>query len=393
MIPARRLALALSLVLCLGTAAVWFLLPRSVATPPPTPAPAPARPAAVPIGRQVVEPLPAHAAPLPSSTEPAGTDWVELNNEATTDLVVGDLTGAIAKLERCHAAEPQNVIFRNNLAEALVRLARAEHERGRQAEAIAHLERAIELAPTRPDLAVLQRLVERWKRELELESDDWTEESSRFELTFDTDRSDILHHSHEVLEHLEETFDDLVRWLGQDPWVVRAPIRVLLYDPEDFDRLTGLGDWAAGVFDGAVRVSVRDLEAGAAWRSVLVHELVHAFVNEIAGSRVPGWLNEGLAQLLEGVPGDPERMTALLRGHEPFPLESLAGSLAGWEDPVAIRRAYAQSYLFAAYLRSTYGDEALRRTLFGSGRGETPAAAFEAWSGVPLALAFEDWRR
>src|SRR5206468_3284909 len=122
------------------------------------------------------------------------------------------------------------------------------------------------------------------------------------ELSFDTDREDILHHSHEVLEYLEESYEDLVRWFGTDPFAKGPRIRVVLYRRADFDRMTGLGDWAAGVFDGVVRVSLEDLAAGQAWRAVLVHELVHAFVQSLGGPAVPGWLNEGLAQLLEHRP-------------------------------------------------------------------------------------------
>lgn len=386
-----RLALLLLASASLGAAA-WILLRPVPASPGPEARPS--EPAPLPLGRQAVVPLSAHAAQraAPAGTG-AGTDWVELNNEATTDLVVGDLAAAVDKLERCHAAEPDNAVFRNNLVEALVRLARAEHGRGRLAEALEPLERALALGSARTDREALERLRERWLRERELGSDDWTEGSSRFELTFDTERSDILNRSHEVLEHLERSFDELLRWFGEDPFEARTPIRVLLYDPADFDRLTGLGDWAAGVFDGAVRVSVRDLSAGAGWRAVLVHELVHAFLHALAGEAVPGWLNEGLAQLLEGGPLDLARLRARVRGHEPYPLASLAGSLAAWKEPEAIQRAYAQSLLFVLYLRTTYGEEALRRMVFGARDGTSPAAAFEAWSAVPLELAFEDWKR
>ena len=322
----------------------------------------------------------------------ASDGWVELNNEAATDMTAGDLTAAVAKLERCHAAAPENSIFAGNLAEALVRLARSEHERGELESAVEHLARALLLGEARADVEVLRRILERWRRELELGLDDWTEGSSRFDLAFDTDRGDILHHSHEVLEHLELTYDDLVRWFGQDPFPGGPAIRVVLYDPEDFDRLTGLGDWAAGVFDGVVRISVSDLTRGLGWREVLVHELVHAFVQALSGSTVPGWLNEGLAQMHEGRAGDRARARERLRGAELFPLERLGGSLAGWDDSAAIGRAYAQSLLFVEYLRATYGDEALRRMLLAIGRGRAPEESFEEWTKVALEVAFQDWR-
>lgn len=377
----------------LGAAAIglWSLArerPEPAAPEPVTNAPVP-----LVVERHRVLPGSSPAAARANSPPAAGVpSWVELNNEATNDLARGDLALAVDKLERCREGSPENGVFTGNLVEALVRLARLEHERGQLESAVEHLARAIELGTEREDLAVLQRILARWRSELELGRDDWTEGSNRFELTYDTDREDILHHSHEILEHLEMCYDDLVRWFGSDPLVGGAAIRVVLYGPEDFDRLTGLGDWAAGVFDGVVRVSVHDLAGGQDWRAVLRHELVHAFVQGLARHDVPGWLNEGLAQILENRPGEVARAQRLLSKEELVPLERLVGSLAGWNDSAAIARAYAQSLLFVDYLRQTYGDEALRRLLLGLGLGRTPEDAFLEWTSVSLAVAFEDWR-
>jgi len=390
-VPLTRLLVFL-LLPCAALLAVWSLTRHS----------APDLPVAAPevrvqprlAERHSLAPVPGSAAPRPESApRPAvGDAWVELNNEATNDLTAGDLPAAVTKLERCHEAVPENAVFTGNLVEALVRLSKHEHERGDLENAVAHLSRAVALGGEREDIDVLRRILERWQRELELGRDDWTEGSSRFELAFDTDRADILHHSFEVLEHLELTYDDLVRWFGEDPLPNGPPIRVVLYDPEDFDRLTGLGDWAAGIFDGVVRISVSNLTRGQGWREVLVHELVHAFVQARCGNAVPGWLNEGLAQLLEGRPSELAHARERLQGVELFPLERLAGSLAGWEDSTAIGRAYAQSLLFVEYLRATYGEDALRRMLAGIPAGHAPEQSFQEWTHVALEVAFQDWR-
>jgi len=392
----KKLPLA-HLLVCLALSGVALLVvwsltrPRAPDVPAQAPGPVPVQPRLA--ERHALAPLPGVAAPRPVNPAAAVVDaWVELNNEATNDLTAGDLQAAVTKLERCHDAVPESPVFRGNLVEALVRLSKREHERGELENAVAHLSRAVTLGGEREDIEVLRRILERWQRELELGSDDWKEGSGRFELAFDTDRADILHHSHEVLEHLELSYDDLVRWFGVDPLPDGPAIRVVIYGPEDFDHLTGLGDWAAGVFDGVVRISVTDLTRGQGWREVLVHELVHAFVQARCGSAVPGWLNEGLAQLLEGRPSEIVRARERLQGAELYPLASLAGSLAGWEDSAAIGRAYAQSLLFVAYLRETYGDEALRRMLAGIREGRSPAQGFQDWTHVALDVAFQDWR-
>jgi len=388
-----RLVLLLCSLVATAVLLAWWLRPAAEPGPPAAVAEGIGEPEPRALERRTLEAVPL-AAPRPTPAAPVYSErgerstWSVLNDEAIQDLTEGDLVAAVEKFARCAQAEPGREVFANNLAEALVRLSKDEHDRGRVADAVTHLARAVELVPEREDIDVLKDILERWRRELELGQDDWTEGSNRFELSFDTDRGDLLHHSHEVLEHLERSYEDLRRWFGADPLADGTVLRVVLYDSADFDRLTGLGDWAGGVFDGVLRVSVDDLMAGDAWRSVLVHELVHAFLQSLAGGAVPGWLNEGVAQLLENRPGVVERARARLAGTELFSLATLSGSLATWQDANAIARAYAESLAFVDYLRRTYGDEALRRMLTGT----PPAEAFHAWTNVELELAFEDWQ-
>ena len=76
-------------------------------------------------------------------------------------------------------------------------------------------------------------------------------------------------------------------------------LRVVLYRAEDFTRLTGLGHWAGGVFDGTIRVPIGAEGVDPRLDGVLRHELSHAFVERLGGGACPAWLKEGLAQILE----------------------------------------------------------------------------------------------
>ncbi len=116
---------------------------------------------------------------------------------------------------------------------------------------------------------------------------------------------------------------------------------------------------------------------------------MHAFAHEVGGGSVPGWLNEGLAQYLEGPERPLEAARRRLAGHELFPLERLEGNLAGWSDPEAIARAYAQSLLLVDLIAGQYGEEALRRMVAGCEEERTPAESFEAWTSVPLRFVEE----
>ena len=196
-----------------------------------------------------------------------------------------------------------------------------------------------------------------------------------------------------MLDHLERAYEELFRWFGSDPVreTGRPAIRVVLYRREEFGRLTGLGDWAGGAFDGVVRVAVEDLGAEEErWKRVLTHELVHVFAHELGGPSVPGWLNEGLAQYLES----PERSRSLRAADQRlgavlFPLERLQGSLASWSDPEDIGRAYAQSLLLVDRIAQEYGEEALRRMVVGCADGVPPETSFRNWASVELAFVLE----
>jgi tetratricopeptide (TPR) repeat protein len=79
-----------------------------------------------------------------------------------------------------------------------------------------------------------------------------------------------------------------------------VPVPVVLYSNEQFRDVTRAPDWAAGAFDGIVRIPVRDALADPAELDrVIAHEFTHAVVHSLAVRGVPVWLNEGLATVLE----------------------------------------------------------------------------------------------
>jgi hypothetical protein len=81
------------------------------------------------------------------------------------------------------------------------------------------------------------------------------------------------------------------------------PVRsvpVVLYTREQFRDVTRAPVWAAGVFDGSIRIPVRGaLDSVKGLERVLAHEFTHALIHSIAPRGVPTWLNEGLAAALE----------------------------------------------------------------------------------------------
>ncbi len=311
--------------------------------------------------------------------------WIELNNQARELLEAGQHEEAVRLLEACRAAQPEDDVFRRNLAEALFRLSTVRHDEALIEPAIAHLARAFEIAPERTELA---DLLERWRREAALAENDTFAPGNYFRVEYDGDRNDLLRHNQEILDFLEGggryqagAYETLRGFFRADPVLQSGErIRIVLYDRAEFDRLTGLGDWAGGVFDGVIRVAVDDLEQERGrWERILRHELAHAFVRTLGGDDVPGWLNEGLAQLLEEEKPSLSLARAQIAGHELFPLERLHASLATWSDPEEIGRAYAQSLVFVAFLRDAAGEDALLALLASCKQG-----APQELAGVPL---------
>ena len=78
-------------------------------------------------------------------------------------------------------------------------------------------------------------------------------------------------------------------------------ITVILYTREQFRDITQSPEWAAGAFDGRIRLPVQGaLQNRAQFERVLSHEFTHALIQSVASRGVPFWLHEGLAVCFEG---------------------------------------------------------------------------------------------
>ncbi len=203
-----------------------------------------------------------------------------------------------------------------------------------------------------------------------------TRSSAHFELHQDVaiDESGGFHGSRRfeqlVLEALEEAHQRLGDLLGLRP---RQRIQVQVYDAGVFDAEFApyFRFQAAGFYAGGIRV-----RAGSAVDRALVrclrHELVHAALDlEAPGLRLPGWLNEGLAEWfearLDGVRG-PESwqqdfLVAAARRGALFSLAQLSSPGFAGMGPEAAQLAYLQSYAFVAWLAEARGERELGRML------------------------------
>lgn len=359
----------------------------------PSPAPPVVKPAPAPI---VVAPMGERRAVLLEPRDGAKVQgdapWVAANNAGVRLLDGGDVAAAIERFEFAltQLGDADGTVARSNLAEALARRARTLADARAWDDALASLERAVELDPQRTDLAAwLVRL----RDERAVEGDFASYSSQRFELSFDGERSAILGGAQRAIDVLEAAYGEYWLFFGHDAVANGERIAVVLYSPEQFHALTGLGHWAGGAYDGRVRVPVADFDGDEArWTNTLWHEVAHAFLHDIAPRGLPGWLDEGLAQYLE--PGGVEaaaRARASLSPEALHPLAALEGAFNALGDQGAIRRGYAQALAFTDHLVRTHGEHVVRELVFGLGRDVDVATRFRELVGFDLAVAHQDF--
>jgi tetratricopeptide (TPR) repeat protein len=359
----------------------------------PSPAPPVVKPAPAPI---VVAPMGERRAVLLEPRDGAKVQgdapWVAANNAGVRLLDGGDVAAAIERFEFAltQLGDADGTVARSNLAEALARRARTLADARAWDDALASLERAVELDPQRTDLAAwLVRL----RDERAVEGDFASYSSQRFELSFDGERSAILGGAQRAIDVLEAAYGEYWLFFGHDAVANGERIAVVLYSPEQFHALTGLGHWAGGAYDGRVRVPVADFDGDEArWTNTLWHEVAHAFLHDIAPRGLPGWLDEGLAQYLE--PGGVEaaaRARASLSPEALHPLAALEGAFNSLGDQGAIRRGYAQALAFTDHLVRTHGEHVVRELVFGLGRDVDVATRFRELVGFDLAVAHQDF--
>lgn len=120
------------------------------------------------------------------------------------------------------------------------------------------------------------------------------EQSYHFALEFDgnPNRNDIL----EALSVLEVAYDSLCNLFDFRP---ENKMQLVLYESKEFQGGT-LPNWAGAVFDGKLRVPVKMMRYRSLYRPTLFHELTHLFVQSMSYTRIPSWVNEGIAQVIDG---------------------------------------------------------------------------------------------
>ena len=101
-----------------------------------------------------------------------------------------------------------------------------------------------------------------------------------------------------ALSYLLEAYLDIGKKFRYYPL---SEIVVILYNPDQFAKVTGSNGFVAGLYDGKIRVkSSHRLSNDNFMRKVLWHEYTHVVIRYLTNDGCPFWLNEGLAQSFSG---------------------------------------------------------------------------------------------
>lgn len=275
-------------------------------------------------------------------------------------------------------------------AEMQVLYADVLESEGAYDDAVRHLEKAAEAPADKIDQKAVQQRLASMKARAKENAFQQVETSRNFRLLYRAgDHEDLVSFA---LQTLEDALDEYIENFAMRP--PPAPIEVIFYPAGNFRSIAvGGPEWAEGLFDGRMRIPIRDETLAShnvsMLREVLRHELVHALFSLASDARnLPSWFEEGMAQRLScATPGCgafqfPPTPGAFLTSQSFFtPYTSFDAFRAG--------RAYRQSLYLIFSIERLYGDTALRRLAGGVGVATDPSS-----DGLlkPLDVTFESLR-
>ena len=187
------------------------------------------------------------------------------------------------------------------------------------------------------------------------------------------------------------------------PWPDNIQIYAYASVLEMQDTLMFSGDsssWVAGHADPELGIIVVSLPPGPEQileiRRQIPHEMVHILLYDKMGSnysKLPRWLNEGLASTAELYP-NPDFQLLLDKAHERDALIPIRELSSGFPiDAANFQLAYAEAYAFTWYLQQTYGTETIETLIQAYTDGMDFEAGVQAAFETSINGLDSDWRQ
>ena len=320
------------------------------------------------------------------------------HSAAMFELSRGDVEHALTDERTALTYEPEQPVLLMNVA--YMHLRRSEYK-----QSLEYLDRAKRVAPDNADVAKLSgwayyglnkvdQAVAEWKRAMALRADPEVKaalekaqrdkqeeesykenESAHFNLKYNGAAEPSL--ARDVLHTLERHFSEIESELNYTP---PDSIGVILYTQQAFADITQAPRWVGALNDGRIRVPVQGLSGvNSELSRVLKHELTHSFIKQKTRGLAPTWIQEGLAQWMEGKRSGENGavLEQIYREGHAAPLGRLEGSWMGLDSNSA---GYAYSWALAnvEYIVQADGMGDVERILERIAAGESTEAALRA---------------
>jgi hypothetical protein len=249
---------------------------------------------------------------------------------------------------------------------------------GKVTEAVKVLETAQKYTPEDKDVA---DLLTKWRPEARQQNDLYEARGAHFSVLFQGPADDLA--ARRIVELLEAAYWRIGGVLSTYP---SEAVAVVLYTRDQFRAASSAPDWAAGLYDGRIKIpTVGALQNPEALKRLLAHEFTHAVIAQIAGAAVPKWLNEGLAELLES--DDSSYVDGVLKGTtKRLSFAQLQSDFATL-PPTDVPLAYAQSAFAVRKMIELRGAPAVVSLLQALGHGTPFDQAFQS----TIYMRYEDF--
>ena len=313
------------------------------------------------------------------------------------ELLNGDLDLALADARTAVTYAPEQPVLLMDVA--YLHLRRSEFT-----QSLDYLERARRVVPEDPEVSKLagwayyglnklDEAVAEWKHAASLRSDAEVEaalkkaqrdkleeeqykenESRHFMLRYSGASEPAL--ARAVLHTLERHYEAIESELNYSP---PDSIGVILYTQQAFADITRAPNWVGALNDGRIRVPVQGLsDITPDLSRVLKHELTHSFVQQKTRGHAPTWVQEGLAQWMEGKRSD-VNAAALLRMYKADPNMGVLHFSGDWMTMSGADSgiAYAWALANVEYITQAGGMNDIDRILERLATGEAPEAAVQ----------------
>ena len=226
----------------------------------------------------------------------------------------------------------------------------------------------------RPD-AEVEAALKKAERDKQVEAQYEQNESSHFTLRYSGASQPSL--AREVLHTLERHYGAIESELNYSP---PDSIGVILYTQQAFADITQAPTWAGALNDGRLRIPVQGLsEVTPELSRVLKHELTHSFIQQKTQGHAPTWIQEGLAQWMEGKRSN-TNAAALNAIYQNDPALGARHYEGDWMklSPADAAAAYAWALANVEYILESGGMNDIERILQRLAAGDESQAAVKA---------------